>query len=477
MYISNFRNNSFPPGPLGLPFVGNSLLVRKLSQQFGGLHGVYQQLSEQFRSKMIGLRLGSERVVAILGYPLAREALTNEDLNGRPDNFFTRLRTMGQRMGITFTDGSYWEEHRAFVVRALKEVGFGRKPMESLMQQELHELIRELQVTDQAINPGKLIQLSVLNVLWTLATGKRMEKDDGRLQKLLDTMLKRSKQFDITGGILNQLPWLRFIAPNRTGYNLLKDLSNQLKDFFSETIEEHYATYDEENSSDDLIYAYIREIKARKDDPNSTFTDAQMIMTILDLFIAGSQTTGLVIELSLLMMAINPEIQTKVHVELDNMQNQLTWSNRSSLPYSEAVTMEVQRFFPVAAISGPRRATRDIKMGGYTIPKNTTVFVDLKSVHMDPEYWQKPEEFNPERFFDQNGNLVHSERLIPYSLGKRKCLGDTLAKASIFSFFVGVMERFEIMLPEGASRTVELIPGITHTPKDYLVSFKERTRV
>ncbi|EDS41084.1 cytochrome P450 2L1 [Culex quinquefasciatus] len=468
--FDSIKPADYPPGPRWIPWFGTTFVVQKLSKKLGGLHEVFKYLSQKHQSPVVGLRFGKELTVGIRGYDLAKEALTGDDLLGRPDNFFIRLRTDGERLGLTFTDGKLWEEHRSFIMRTLKEVGYGRSRMEELIQKEAIEL---KQTYSQRINStSSTLPTAVAKCI----ERQRIERDDNRLQMLLKLLRKRSGQFDLAGGLLNQMPWLRFLAPNWSGYNLVVDFNRQLMEFFAETIRNHYETYTDTKSSNDLIYAYIREFRNQGHNPGTTFTEKQMLMTILDLFLAGGLNTSTVTDLLLLMMVVRPDIQAKVHQEIDNHLNPIRWSDRSQLPFVEAVIMEVQRFFPTAAFGGPRRAVHDFNIGGYRIPKNTTVFVDLESVHHDEAYWKDPEVFRPERFLDEGGHLVTCDRLLPFSLGKRKCPGDGLAKTTIFLFFVELLRNFELSLPEGAEvPSTELVPGRIYMPKPYWIIFSRRS--
>lgn len=87
----------FLPGPQWLPFIGNTPFVRKLARASGGQHLAFEALSKQYNSPVIGLKLGREYVVVALQYPAVREVHSKEEFDGRPDNFFLRLRTMGTR--------------------------------------------------------------------------------------------------------------------------------------------------------------------------------------------------------------------------------------------------------------------------------------------------------------------------------------------------------------------------------------------
>lgn len=474
------RPPNYPPGPQWLPFIGNTPFVRKLARASGGQHLAFEALSKQYNSPVIGLKLGREYVVVALQYPAVREVHSKEEFDGRPDNFFLRLRTMGTRLGVTCTDGPFWAEHRNFVVRHLRQAGYGRQPMQLQIQNELNELIGIIRDMDgEPVWPGSILPTSVINVLWTFTTGSRIPRDDQRLARLLKLLQDRSKAFDMSGGVLSQLPWLRHIAPEWTGYNLLKRFNQELHEFFMIIVERHHQEYHEEKCSDDLIYAFIKEMKDRKDDPSSTFTDLQLTMIILDIFIAGSQTTSITIDLAFMILTMHIDIQKKIHAEIDENlhQDEMPQQNdRTSLPYTEAFLLEVQRFFHIVPVSGPRRALSDCTLGGYQIPKNTTILMGLRTVHMDPGHWGDPECFRPERFLSPDGKIINTERLIPFGLGRRRCLGESLARACMFTFLVGILQKFSLRQPENCSEkpSPKLLPGITLSPKPYKVIFEPR---
>lgn len=481
------RPANYPPGPPWLPVVGNTPYIRKLARQYGGQHKVFEMLGKRYRSDVIGLKLGREYVVVALNYPAVNEVHRNDVFAGRPDNFFIRLRTMGTRLGVTCTDGAFWAEHRSFVTRHLRQTGYGRQPMQLQIQNELNELVSVIRDRcDTPIWPGSILSTSVINVLWTFVTGTRIPREDDRLQRLLGLLQDRSKAFDMSGGVLSQLPWLRFVAPEWSGYNLLRRFNVELNEFFAPTIAAHHRNYSEDKANDDLIYGYIKEMRDRQDDPDSTFTDLQLTMIILDIFIAGGQTTSTTLDLAFMMMILRPDVQARIRREIvetlraDELPQQ---TDRSQLPYTDAFLLEVQRFFHIVPVSGPRRTLADCTLGGYRVPKNTTVLIGLRTVHMDAQYWGDPEVFRPERFLDDGdrGTTPASagDRLMFFGIGKRRCLGEVLARACLFTFFVGIMQKFEIVKPPtaphgGMEPSIVLRPGITLSPKPYEVLFRPR---
>lgn len=384
-----------------------------------------------------------------------------------------------RRLGITCTDGAYWNEQRTFVVRQLRNVGYGKTKMEIQIRNELSELVDLIEKTGgEPLWPGKqILAPSVINILWTFTTGKRIERNNPRLIRFLDLLQQRSKAFDMSGGILSQMPWLRFVAPEKSGYSLIKNLNFEFHAFFMEIVQEHLESYSEEKSADDLIYAFIKEMKSQENEKSTTFTVTQLIMVILDIFIAGSQTTAITIDLALMITLMRPDLQAKCQQEIQNVlgvDGNPEYADRSKMPFIEAMLLEVQRFFHIVPISGPRRVLKTCELDGYTIPKNTTILIGLRTVHMDTEFWKDPEEFRPERFLDENMKIKSVERFVPFGAGRRKCLGDQLAKACIFTFYVGILQKFNLKAYQKDFPSMDLLPGITLSPKPYKVIFEKR---
>lgn len=476
-------------------------MLRKLSKNLHGQHKALEYLCKKFNSPVIGLKLGTEFVIYARSYEIVKEIHSREEFDGRPDNFFLRLRTMGTRLGITctgnkqsnnrvsecealtfYSDGKHWSEQRSFCVRQLKNIGYGKSRMEKEIQNSVSELLEYLESQkSNSLWPGEnFLSQSILSVLWTFCSGKRMARNDERILKLIDLLYKRSKLFDMAGGILSQFPILRFIAPEFSGYSLIQNLNQQFYDFFMEIINEHIDTFDEKKSNDDLIYSFLNEMKLRKSEKPSSFHLKQLIMVILDIFIAGSQTTSTTIDLALMMMTLRPDLKKKCLNEISNnaSEDELDcYSEKLKFPYIRAFLLEVQRYFHIVPVSGPRRVLKQCELAGYQIPLNTTVLIGLQSVHMDKNYWRNPEEFCPERFLDEsttNYSIKNFERILTFGGGRRKCLGDQLAKSCIFSFFVNILKHFELEPDLKFPASLELQPGITLSPQQYKIKFMKR---
>nr|XP_023015477.1 probable cytochrome P450 305a1 [Leptinotarsa decemlineata] len=471
------KPKNFPPGPFWFPIIGNVFQLRKLTAALGGQYLAFSKLSEDYESNVIGLKLGVNKVVVVLSYGAVKKVLTSEEYDGRPDNFFIRLRSMGTRNGITGTDGELWKIQRHFVTLHLRQLGLGKKPMESHIQDEVSEMLTVLEKNkNKELEIETIMQISVLNVLWVFIAGSRFQRNHVRLVELLKLLDERGKAFDIAGGALNHMPWLRFLAPEKTCYNLALKVNDKFKAMLMEPIREHFETWTE-GRDDDLIHFFITEMRRVRDE-ETTFTETQLLMVCLDIFLAGSQTSSSTLTFAFLMMLLNPDVKKKVHDCLDKefgKSEPITLSERNRVPYVEAVLFEVERMFTTTPIIGPRRVLKNTVLEGYNIPKDTTVLMSLYSLHNDEKYWTDPGIFRPERFLDEEGKLIFHERLLPFGLGRRRCPGEILAKSCIFSFFSEVMRSYNIESPPGTQvPSGKHHSGITLIPQKYRVVFDKR---
>ena len=149
-------------------------------------------------------------------------------------------------------------------------------------------------------------------------------------------------------------------------------------------------------------------------------TDDQLFTTLTDLFIAGSETTATTMRWAVLYLIHNPEVQTRMRQEIDNVigQSQIpSMIHKTSLPYCEAVILEVLRIGCVAPFSLPHAARYDVQYKDFNIPKGCLIMPNLNSVAMDDQVFENPRMFKPERFLDDDGQVYGQNRTLSFSLG------------------------------------------------------------
>ena len=94
-------------------------------------------------------------------------------------------------------------------------------------------------------------------------------------------------------------------------------------------------------------------------------------------------------------------------------------------------------------------STAEFQLGGYTVPRGAQVISNLPGVHGNEKFFPEPKRFRPDRFLDGQGRLQPSRALIPFSVGKRSCLGETLARTELFLFVTAVVQRYRLRFPAG----------------------------
>ena len=147
------------------------------------------------------------------------------------------------------------------------------------------------------------------------------------------------------------------------------------------------------------------------------------------------------------------------------------------MPYTDAFIHEVLRHACIVYTT-PHATTEEVQFHGYTLPAGTSVYANVAWIMNDPEYWDKPEEFNPDRFIDEStGEFRKNERCIPFLVGKRYCLGQQLAQHELFLFLTGLLQSlsFSTPLPDPSMVNIEPVVGFMHTCPEYNVVIHARS--
>ncbi|XP_032795655.1 methyl farnesoate epoxidase [Daphnia magna] len=473
MYKLWVRPPNFPPGPRGVPLLGYAPLLAKK----GPLFKLILNLTKKY-GPVTGFYVGpTQPFICVAGPKAVKEALHNDDLDGRPCGAILMSRTFGKRLGLLFVDGDSWQEQRRFVLRHLREFCMGKTLIEKQMMNEINDLIADITATSNA-NPDHIVDfkgmfvVSVINILWTFLGGKRFRRDDEMFKKLSINV----EQFLHGGNALKiSFPIPAFILRSFPSLPRLLGISTQLfvplQKFIKETIQQHLYTRFKGDPARDFIDVYLDQIRAELEKNSSTtFSKKQLIAIIQDLFGAGSDTSSSSIGFGILYLIHYPEIQQKLWEEINQIcgDSLPSLSHRSRLPYTEAVLMEVIRLSSVAPLAVPHCALRETHLQGFTIPQGSIIAISLNSLMKDISIWGDPENFRPERHLDQEGNLIQNESYTPFGTGKRMCLGEALARNTVFLFMACLVKKFEFKpVPGEPLPTLEPIIGIVLGPKPF----------
>lgn len=437
-----------------------------------------QQL-ERIYGPILGLKLGNQKVVVISTYDLVKKVILRDEFNGRPDGFFFRVRAFGKRKGLLFTDGTTWSQCRRFTMRHLRTFGIGQSAMKKQLVVETQELIDHLQKMSErgVVLMQTVFDVAVLNSLWFMIAGHRFDYEDKRLQEALEVSHDAFKLMDILGGVMSQMPFLRFIIPELSGYNELMRILDKLWTFLNEEIEMHVNELSEEPR--DLIDAFLLEILKENGGGNTIFDRENLLVLCLDLFLAGSKTTIDTLTTTFLFLSLNPEWLRILQAELDRVVGRSRVPTEDDLPFlpmTEAFLAEAQRYLILAPLGVPHKTLEDVSVNEYRIPKDTFVIFDYYSAHNDEAYWEQPDVFRPQRFLDECGQFRRNNYSLPFGLGKRRCPGELLARSSLFLFFTNIVHQFDIEIPAGHDKPeLRGYDGFTLSPKPYYLKFTRRS--
>ncbi|KAK7440788.1 hypothetical protein VKT23_016865 [Stygiomarasmius scandens] len=201
-------------------------------------------------------------------------------------------------------------------------------------------------------------------------------------------------------------------------------------------------------------------------------------------YFAASDTTVSLVMTAIFVLSHHPEIQAKAHKELDSVVGNSRlpdFSDRSDLPYLEAIFKEVQRMYPVSPVGNTHRATADDVYEGYFIPNGTSVIGNIWAVLHDPEAYRDPLKFNPDRFMVKDSEQPPSPELYAFGFGRRICPGKHLALETTWLAIACLLATCDISRPHGADSKKEIHPitdftiGLTVHPQPFNVRIIPRT--
>ncbi|XP_054436802.1 cytochrome P450 2S1 [Pteronotus mesoamericanus] len=455
-----------PPGPAPLPLLGNLLQLWP-----GKLYSGLLRLSEKY-GPVFTVHLGPRRrVVVLVGHQAVQEAL-----GGQAEEFGGRgmLATLDQTFdghGVFFSNGERWKQLRKFTTLALRDLGMGKRQGEELIQAEARCLVEVFQGTEgQPFDPSLLLAQATSNVICSLTVGLRFPYEDEEFKAVVQAaggiLLGVSSPW---GQAYEMFSWL--LQPLPGPHTQLLRHAGTLAAFTIDQVEQHRGSLDTSGPARDVVDAFLLKM-AKEQDPNTEFTDKNLLMTVIYLLFAGTGTVSAMIRYTLLLLLKYPQVQERVREELTRelgAGRAPGLGDRARLPYTDAVLHEAQRLLALVPMGIPRAVTKTTYFRGYTLPQGTEVFPLLGSVLHDPNVFEQPEEFNPGRFLDADGRFKKQEAFLPFSLGKRVCLGEGLVRAELFLFVTAILQAFSLQspCPPGALNLQPAVSGLFNIPPPF----------
>ncbi|XP_070536152.1 cytochrome P450 1A1-like [Ptychodera flava] len=474
---SNTKRRLCPPGPWGLPVLGNLLSL-----------GSYPHLSLTKMAKKYGpifkIHLGQKPVVVLTGHKILKQALIRQanDFAGRPDFESFKAIAGGKSMAFN-TYSMQWKIQRKIQHVALRTFLSGDylKILEQQISLEAERLVKCLSGSrhdsdSHIVNPNKYIRYAVANIICLILFGKRYTSTDETLQGIV-SLGYRFNKITRAGNPADIMPWTKLIPSVKQRRREFLEYLSDLDTWLDDRKDEHERSYQPGVIRDlaDHLVKVLEEMD--KDEMARLQIDRSRIMKSLnEVFGAGLQTVAITLLWSIMYMMEYPNIQNRVQKELGRVvgpSRAPRLADRPDLPYTQACIYEILRITSIAPLAVPHSTTCDTSLNGYFIPKDTLVFVNLWGTNHNEAMFENPDEFNPDRFMWADGSALNrskSDEVVTFSRGRRRCLGEPLAHMELFIFFSTLMHRCTFQKTDDQVLNFKGIYGLAIQPDEYSVS-------
>ncbi|KAI9116250.1 hypothetical protein K1719_012417 [Acacia pycnantha] len=439
---------TLPPGPLKLPLIGN------LHHFVGPLpHHSLANLANKY-GPFIHLQLGQLSHIIVSSPEYAKEIMKTHDqiFANRPRFLASEVLCYNSTDIACSPYGNYWRQLRKICASEL----FSAKRVQSfrrIREEEVSALVRNISEHEgSVINLGPKISALTNSIVARAAFGKKTEKVEHILQTV-ERVIKLGSGLSIS----DFYPSLKFISVitgmRARTMKVHKDCDRILGDIISDHQEKKGDTNNNGEIEEDLVDVLLR--IQRDNDFEIPISLDNIKAVLLDVFVAGTDTTATTTEWAMSEMLKNPEVMKEAQVEVRRVfggQGCVDESKLHQLKYLGAVIKETLRLHPPVAMLLPRENSEKCVVNGYLIPSNTTIIINAWAIGRDPKNWNEPETFEPKRFLttsvDYNFKSSNFE-YIPFGAGRRICPGITFATPVLELLLANLLYHFDWKLSEG----------------------------
>ncbi|PHT36646.1 Cytochrome 76A2 [Capsicum baccatum] len=470
-----------PPGPPGLPIFGNMFeLGTEPYKKMACLKQIY--------GPVLWLKVGSSiNTMVVQTAQAAAELFKNHDVSfaDRPivdvnlaHNYYQGSMALGRY-------GSFWRFQRRictvemFVHKKISEtVPIRLKCVDSMLK--WIEKAANSAEKGNGIEVTRFVFLASFNMLGNLILSKDLADPDSEEASEFFNAMKGIMEWSGTANVSDIFPFLRRFDLQKLRKKMVRDMGKAMEIasiFLKERDGERKKC---EEKGKDFLDVLLEFEGTGKDEP-AKLSEHEIKVLIVEMFLAGSETTSSSVEWALTELLRHPEAMDKVKTEISRVvgpNRKFEESDIDNLPYMQAVIKESLRLHPPLPFLIPRETIQDTKFMGYDIPKGTQVLVNAWVIGRDPECWDDPMSFKPKRFLGSKVDVKgqHYE-LIPFGAGRRMCVGLPLGHRMMHFTLGSLLHEFEWELPDGVfpkSINMDESMGVTARKRDSLKVMPKR---
>ena len=434
--------NSLPPGPTGKLITG---VMREFNRDtLGFIERCQRDYGDVVRSRFLYLHAYFLYNPADIETLLTTDAKSYRKARSLRSPFFYRL--VGN--GLVTSEGDFWRRQRR-----LAQPAFHRQRISSygdIMVEYATRATAEWKDREHRDIARDMTRLTLEVVVKTLFNSD-VSNDADHVGAMLSEIVKP----------FAAQATLKWIADNRLptpGHRRYFNAVSEIDRVVFRIISERRASGTDEG---DLLSMLLQ----AQDEDGSQMSDAQLRDEVMTLFLAGHETTALALSWSWYLLAKHPEGEKKFHAELDEVLNGRPpeVSDLPKLKYTEMIAKETMRLYPPAYAVG-REAIEETEIGGYRVPRGTQLFAFQWVTHRDPRFFERPDEFDPDRWDTEAIQNLPKYAYFPFGGGPRQCIGNYFAMMEIVLLMAAIGQRFKFSLAEG--HKVEVLPVLSLRPKN-----------
>ena len=431
------------PGPKGWPLIGNVLKLATPS-----VHLAITEMGDKF-GPIYKLKILNEHWVVISDFNLIHEVLVSEGhvYSGRPNGF--RFDVLSKEVGIPITQdlNPTLKKMRQLIIKGLK---IAERNEKAAVTSHITELLDTFANKEgSAYNPMHDIYMYSCGIITQVLLGKEIAKEPN----ILDTVLEFNTAFflavchTVEGILVDKCSWTRIF--NGKAWQKCKETIKIADSLYFNNKDKIRARIGHSEGTNDqsLIQWVTNELRQQNGDLDD-FTAKGILCALI---IGGSETTAITLYALVGLLAHYPLIHKRLQEEVDDVigKRTATLADRSKCHYVQATVLEVMRNAGLAPLLALHKAMHDTSLGGYKIPKDTLILMNVWKLHHNSAFWDEPFEYSPERFINTDGHLVpphdpRRRRVIPFGGGSRVCPGKVFADNRIFLTLVALCQRFNI---------------------------------
>ncbi|KAL5998310.1 hypothetical protein ACLOJK_009250 [Asimina triloba] len=454
IFILNFgirrktRSLRLPPGPIHLPILGHLHLIDRALP-----HRSISLLSKK-HGPIMHLQLGLKPTLVVSSARAAAEIFKAHD------HVFSRRPALVSNRALTYNfsdvafsphNGDEWKEMRKLLVRELLNAKTV-KSFRSLREAEVEKMFSAIRASSPSSQPIDLKEILITltnNVACIAAFGRSYldgsEQEKKKLMEVIDEGMYVLSRFFIEDFV----PWMWWVDVAGGLYAKLEKSFGDLDEFYERVIQDHLDAMTQETEPQDFLGIFLRDMK------HYNLAREHIKGVMMNILFGATDTSAAVVSWGMAELLRSPRALKKCQEEVRRIVGKKGRVDEDDLPqleYLKAVVKESFRLHPPGPLSIPRECTQKCKVGGYDVLPGTMLIVANWAIGRDPEAWDDPNEFLPERFLNTSIDFKGQDfGLVPFGSGRRGCPGIQFAAATIEIVLANLLYSFDWEPPGGVS--------------------------